>query len=188
MPLAQAGQTITADMINRQYTQADASNTTVSGTTLANLCTAYTIPASDAGQFTSYRLTCWGTAALASTQRQLNLAMVFAGTAIGTQPKIAATAFAASATLNWKLILTLMCVSTGASGAWSAELSGWFAQTANPILPGTAADNAVPVVGTTGTDVTQDTTTANSLVIQALWAATGPSITTTNTMFERLAV
>ena len=189
MPLAQAGSPVTADMVNRQYTLADANNTTASGTALSALCTAYTIPASDAAAFTCYRLTTWGTAAWGATQRELTLAMVLAGTVIGTEPKIAATAFAASAAINWKLVLTLMCVSTGTSGTWSAELSGWFMQTANNALPGTAADNTVPVVGVTGTDVTQDTTAANSLVIQALWTGgTGPTITATNTMFERLAV
>lgn len=189
MPLQQAGQPISAATINRQYTLADANNSTVSGTAYANLCTAYTIPGSDAAQFTAYRLSCWGTAAWGGTPQKLQLAMVLAGTAIGTQQLIASTAFSASATINWRLALTLMCVSTGASGTWSAELSGIFSQTANNLLPGTAADNTVPVAAVTATDVTQDTTAANSVVIQAKWVTTtGPSITATNTMFERLAV
>lgn len=192
MPLAMAGRSVTADMINRQYTQADASNTTASGTSLSALCTAYPIPAFDPGQFTCYRLTAWGTAQWGSTQHKLSLAMVLTGTAIGTQPSIAPTAFSASAVLNWRLVLELMCTSTGAAGTWSAVLAGTVSSTANPLLPGTAADNTVPVCAVTGTDVTQDTTAANSLVIQAEWDAitgtTPPAITCINTMFERLAV
>lgn len=187
--LQAAGAPIPADTINRQYTLADAGNTTVSGTSLANLSTPYTIAASDAAQFVTYRLTSWGTATWGATPQKLQLAMVLAGTAIGTQPLIASTAFSANAVLNWRLVLELMCVSTGASGTWSAALSGCFTETANNVLPATAADNTVPIVAVTGTDVTQDTTVANSLAIQAMWVTTtGPTITCINTRFERQAV
>lgn len=185
--LQAAGAPIAADTINREYTQADGSNTTISGTTLANLSTVYTIAGSDAGQFTTYRLTAWGTGTW-STAGALTLAMALAGVNIGTEPTIATSAFSNGAAFHWEITLTLKCNSTGPSGTWSASLRGTVTQSSNSIVVGTAADNSVPFVAITGTEVTQDTTAANSVAIQAKFAATGGSITCTDTVFERLAV
>lgn len=189
MTLARAGSPITADMINRQYTLADSSLTTVTAATAGNLSSVYTILASDAGQGTCYRLTCSGTGTWGSTQQKLTLNMALAGTSIGTTPAIAAAAFSASAAFAWKLVLEIMCTSTGAAGTWGADLAGVFTQTASNILPGTAADNTVPLAGCTTSDVTQDTTIANTLAVQAAWASvTGsPAISCNRTKFERLA-
>ena len=190
MALQAAGQPILAATINRQYTLADANNTTVTGTSLANLSTAYTILASDPAAGTAYRMTSWGFGTWGSTQQILTLAMALAGVNIGNEPAIAAAALAASAAFRWELSLTLKCTGTGTTGTWSASLRGVLTQSANSILPGTAADNSVPLAATTSSPVTQDTTVANTLAIQAKWAATtgAPTITCTDTILERLAV
>lgn len=189
MTLQVAGQPIKAATINRQYTLADASDTTVNGASLVSLCSAYTVPASDAAQFTGYRLTAWGHGTW-GTAEKLTFAMALAGVNIGVEPAIAGAAFSNAALFDWEATLTLKCNLTGASGTWSASLRGVVSQSANAIVPGTAADNSVPFVGVTLTDVVQDTTVANTIVIQAEWAAlTGaPTIVCTDTMFERLAV
>lgn len=184
-----AGQPITADFLNEQYTDADANNTTVTQTTATNLSTAYTIPASDAAAGTAYRVTCWGYGTWGSTQQVLKFAAALAGVVIGSEPAIASTAFSASAAFRWKAVLIVKCTATGTNGTWSMCLDGVLAESANAELPGTAADNVVPFVGTTGsTDVTQDTTAANTIAVQAFWASTtgGPAITCTDTFRERL--
>lgn len=190
MGLITAGQPITAAILNRQYTLGDSNNNAVTQTALTTLNTAYTIPASDAAAFTTYRQTSWGFGTWGSTQQALTFAIALAGTDIGNQPAIASTAFSASAAFRWEITLTLKCTSTGASGTWSASLRGILTQSTNAILPGTAADNSVPFTANTNADVTQDTTVGVSLAIQAKWAATtgAPTITCTDTVMERLAV
>lgn len=190
MTLQVAGAPILAATVNRQYTYADNSVTTVTTATAANLCTAYTIPGSDASQFTCYRLAARGYGTWGSTQQKLTLSMALAGVTIGSTPAIASTAFSASAAFDWRLIFELTCCSTGTSGTWLADLTGIFAETSNAELPGTAADNSVSVVGVTHSAITQDTTSNAAMAIQAVWASvTGaPTITCVSTKWERLSV
>lgn len=186
---AAAGQVLTAAMLNATYTDSDSNNSTVTGTGLAPIATSYTIPANDAAVGTLYRLTMWGAGTWGSTQQKLTFAMALAGTALTPQPSIAATALAASAAFSWRAVIELQCVSTGATGTWSASLHGTVTETANALVPGTAADNTIPFEGNTGlSDVTQDTTAAISLVLQAQWGSTtgAPTITGVSTYRERL--
>lgn len=184
-----AGQVVTASMLNATYTDSDGNNSTSTGTSLAPVSTTYTIPASDAAVGTVYRLTAWGAGQWGSTQQKLTFAIALAGITLAPQPSIAAAALSASAAFSWRALLELECLSTGATGTWSASLSGTVTETANAELPGTAADNTVPFAGNTGlTDVTQDTTAAISFVIEAQWASTtgAPTITGVSTYRERL--
>jgi hypothetical protein len=184
-----AGQAVTASELNATYTDSDPNNNTSSSTSFAGISTTYTIAANDAAVGTIYRITCWGTGTWGATQQKLTLGIALAGTVLTPQPIIASTALAASAAFSWRAVIELQCISTGATGTWSASISGVITQTANNILPGTAADNTIPFTGNTGTsDVTQDTTASISVALQALWASVigGPTITGVSTYRERL--
>lgn len=186
--LVLAGQRITAGVLNRIYGQADTTAHTVTGTSFADLSSVYTIPASDAAAGTAYRLTTFGNGTWGSTQQALTVTTALAGTAIGTAPVIASTAFSASAAFDFRLIATLICVGPGATATWVAEIAGTVTETANAILPGTAADNTVPLAGCTHTAVTQDSTVANTFSIRAKWASTtgSPTLSVVGTLFEKV--
>lgn len=183
-----AGELITADVLNRIYGQADTTSHTITGTSFASASSVYTITASDAQAGTAYRLTCWGNGTWGSTQQVLTAAVALASTQIGITPAIAATAFAASAAFDFRFEARLVCVSPGASATWIAEVGGVVTESANALLPGTAASNTVPFTGCTHSAVTQDSTVDNVFAIQAKWAsATGsPTLTVRATMFERV--
>lgn len=165
---------------------------TVTATTFTNLTNA-TIPAADAEVGATYKLTAFGNGTWGSTQQQLTLAARFGAAAtntVGSTPAITNTALAASAAFQWSATVTAVCVTTGVTGTWSVSITGCVTETANPLLPGTAANNTIPFASGTGsTDITLDTTIAEILGISALWAsATGaPTISKHISYFERIA-
>lgn len=183
-----AGDLITTAVLNRIYGQADTTAHTVTATSFTDLSTVYTIDAGDAAADTAYRLTTWGNGVQGSTQQALTFAAALAGTQIGTTPAIASTALAANAAFDFRVQVNLVCVSPGPSATWIAEISGLVTQSANPVLPGTAADNTVPFTGCTHTAAAQDSTVDSTFSVQAKWAsATGaPTLTTRATLFERV--
>jgi len=183
-----AGQTITPAVLNRIYGTADTTSHTVNNTTFANLSSSYTIPGGDPLAGTAYRLTVFGNGSWGSTQQILTVAATLAGTNIGTTPQIASTALAASAAFDFEFIIKIVCVSPGSSATWRAAISGSVTETANAILPGTAADNTVGLNGCTHSAITRDSTADNAFVIQAKWAsATGaPTLTSLATIFEKV--
>ena len=185
---AVAGQDITPALLNHMYGLSDTNTTVVTAIALANLSTAYTIPAGDATTSTSYRLSASGFGVWGSTQQTLKWAVALAGTSIGTTPTIAATQFSASATFRWRASAILTPAVIGSSGEWWADLDGVVTQTANSIVVGTAADNTVPFCGSSASQFAQDTTVANTFAIQVAWgSATGaPTITCQRTLFERV--
>ncbi len=83
----------------------------------------------------------------------------------------------------------LVCVTTGATATWRANIEGCVTQTASAILPGTAAQNTVPFTGGTTADATLDSTVAEVFGISAAWASTtgAPTLSKTFGQFERLA-
>lgn len=187
-PLVLAGQTITPAILNRIYGQADGVTHTVNGTAATVLSSTYTIPAGDAQNGTAYRISSFGQGTWGSTAQALTMRSMFAGSTVGTSPVISASAIGSGATFQWRASVTLICVSSGSSGTWVASLDGTLNQTANAILPGTAADNVVSFTGCTTSTVTQDTTIANTLAVGASWAsATGtPTLSSVGTLFEKV--
>lgn len=186
--LVLAGQSITPAILNRIYGTADTTSHTVNGTTFADLSSVYTIPAGDAQGGTAYRIKAFGSGTWGSTQQALSFACALAGTDIGTTPAIASTALSASAAFDWEAEVVLICATPGSSGTWVASVRGVITQSANAILPATAADNTIPFAGCTHSAVTQDTTVSDTLSIQAKWAsATGaPTLTCLGTLFEKV--
>lgn len=183
-----AGQRITPAVLNRIYGTADTNAHTIIATTFTDLSSVYQIPAGDAQSGTAYRLSIFGNGTWGSTQQVLTFTTALAGTAIGTAPAIASTALSASAAFDFDVSVLLICVTPGSSGTWAARVSGQVNETANALLPATAADNTIGLTGCTHTAVTQNTTIANNLSIQAKWAsATGaPTLTCNGTLFEKV--
>lgn len=186
--LVLAGQRITPAVLNRIYGNADANAHTANTAAYLDLSSVYQVPASDAQVGTAYRLTTFGNGTWGSTQQALTLTVALAGTAIGTAPVIASTAFSASAAFDFWAETVLICVSTGSSGTWVASLKGNVSETANPLAPGTASTNSAGFTGCTHAAVTQDTTVANNFSVQAKWASTtgSPTLTCRGTLFEKV--
>jgi len=186
--LVVAGQRITPAVLNRIYGSADGNAHTVNGASFADLSSVYQVPAGDASAGTAYRLATFGNGTWGSTQQTLTVSTALAGTQIGIAPAVVSTALSASAAFDFELEMLLICVTNGSSGTWVARVRGLVNETANALLPGTAADNTVGLTGCTHAAVTQDTTIANNLSIQAKWAsATGsPTLTCRGTLFEKV--
>lgn len=186
--LAKAGQVATTAIINRMYGTGDSVQHTVNGTTLADLSSVYTIPASDALAGTAYRLTAMGNGQWGSTAQALSFSAALAETDVGIAPTLASGVLSTSATFDWEAILVIWCVTSGTSGTWLTKISGIVTQNTNSITPATAADNTIPFTGCTHSAVTQNTTEANALSIQAKWGSTTgtPEITCLSTLFEKV--
>jgi|SRR5580698_1741461 hypothetical protein len=185
--LVLAGQTITPAVLNRIYGTGDAVAHTVNNTSYAQLSSIYAIPASDAQSGTAYRLSTFGNGTW-GTAEALTIAVGLAGTEIGTTPVISGSAFSNAAAFDFELNATLICVTNGTSGTWVAKIRGVLTQSANSVLPGTAADNTADVVGCTHTAVTQDTTIADNFGVYAKWAGTtgSPTLSCVGTLFEKV--
>lgn len=183
-----AGQRITPAVLNRIYGTADVVAHTANTASYLDLSSVYQVPAGDAQAGTAYRLTTWGNGTWGSTQQALTFTCELGGTAIGTAPAIAATALPVSAAFDFEVVIKIICASTGSSGTWISSITGNVNETANALLPGTAADNTISFSGCTHTAVTQDTTTANNFSVQAKWASTtgSPTLTCRGTLFEKV--
>lgn len=183
-----AGQRITPAVLNRIYGTADTNEHTVNQASFTDLSTIYAVPAGDPQPGTAYRLSISGNGAWGSTQQALSFAAALSGTDVGTAPSIAAAALSASAAFDFEVEIKIICVTNGSGGTWKTRIKGTISETANPELPGTAADNTVSFVGTTHVAVTQDTTVAINLSVQAKWGSTtgGPTLTCRETLFEKV--
>lgn len=188
LALTQAGSRVTASVLDRIYGMADTNITTVTAASATALSTAYTIPANDAVAGTAYRLICGGNGTWGSTQQALHFQAYMAGSALGGGPTILNTAFAVSAAFKWKAEFIVYCGAIGVTGWFESDMDGCVTQTANSILPGTAADNTVPFIDSTTANHTQDTTASIAVQLYAWWAATtgAPTITCRHTLFEKV--
>jgi hypothetical protein len=185
--LVLAGQTITPGVLNRIYGTADAVPHTVNGTSYTQLSSVYSIPASDPNAGTAYRIMTFGNGEMGTTEA-LQISVGLADTEIGTAPIVSGSAFSTNALFDFEIWVKLICVGSGSSGTWVATINGLFTETANSVLPGTVADNTVPVTGCTHSAVTQDTTVANDFGIYAKWAGTtgSPTLSCLGTIFEKV--
>lgn len=191
-PLIYAGQVLQAGegqgQLSQYYGYADTAQTTVTAASLANLSTVYSIPAGEPYADAAYELRCAGYGTWGSTQQALTISPYLgSGTITGTARVIASTAFSASAAFHWAAVIEITCTD-GVSG-WQGSMTAAVAQTANAILPGTAADNSVALAGATSSAYTAAVSSALSVCMQAKWnsATGGPTITCVRTSFRKVA-
>lgn len=164
-------------------------------TSTANTASFVTIasasyPANNADAGACYELMVNGTCGWGSTQQGLTWQIQFGGNNMASVG-ITANAFPASQSVRWWLTARVYCETTSATGTWSSELNGIMScnatslngsfNTTGATLPFTASDASSPT--------TIDTTSAQTLNVQAQWASTTgtPSLTSRVTVFRRIA-
>jgi hypothetical protein len=191
--LIQAGQildTSTSEGLNQYYGYADTGQTSVVGTGPANLSTVYTIPANEPQAGSAYEMICGGSGTWGSTAQSLTLSLYLQGTVICANVTISNAVFNVNAGFRWRLTADWVCSATGSSGKFFGGYSAVLTQTANQVVPGTAADNTVPVADGNAIGVTIDTTASTMFaVVKAGFASnTGsPTISNFRTMFRKVA-
>jgi hypothetical protein len=186
-----AGQVLTAGtgqgQLSQYYGLADTTQTTVTAAASTALSSAYVIPAGEANYAgVAYELECGGQGTWGSTQQALTFAMYIGGT-FGSGATAAAASLSISATFSWIARMKLIC-SDGTS-SWWAGMWATVQQNTNNVLPGTAADNSVPLISTNSAARTASTASSITVEIQAKWASTTGSPTLTNywTTFRKTA-
>lgn len=191
-PLILAGQTLQAGegqgQLSQYYGYADTAPTTVVAAALANLSTAYTIPAGEPYAGAAYELRAAGFGVWGSTQQALTLGPLLGPGAVSSPTRvIAAAALAISATFQWQVTIEMTCTD-GVSG-WQVSLSGAVAETAVALNPGAAGTNSVPLAGATTSVYTAAVSSALPVALQAKWAATtgAPTLTCVRTVFRKVA-
>lgn len=177
-----------AGQLNQYYGYADTNATTVTAATATALSTVYTIPAGEPYAGAAYELCCGGTGTWGTTSPPaLGLSMALNGTSFGNGQAgiISGSAFSTSAGFCWSARFRLTCIDGVSS--WGCRLEAVLTQTANQALPGTAADNTVPVAC-----YHSDTAAVSSAVTVAVFAKWGsttgtPTLTCSMTEFRKVA-
>lgn len=146
------------------------SSATVTGTTGA--LATFTIPANDATSAGIYEFYAFGNGQWGSTQEVLTLGMSVNGSIVGNAQGPAAAAFAVSALFRWNCTGRIVFRSAGSSGELLATLEGIITMTANNIIPGTAADNSVPIACGNSATTAIDTTSAITVELVASTSGT----------------
>lgn len=186
--LITAGQDLTPAVLNQYYGYADSTQTTVTADSLSNLSTAYTIPENEPQAGTVYELECGGNGTWGSSSPpQLIFAFCLNGNAVGYNPSVAGAAFSASANFRWSAKARFVC--TDGVQHWTGTLTVTLNQNANPVNPGTAADNSVALTDSSVTGINESVSSAITAAIQCNWAATTGSPTITNqwTTFKKVS-
>jgi hypothetical protein len=191
-PLILAGQALTAGQgqgqLSQYYGYADANQTTVTATGPANLSTLYTIPAGEAYAGAAYELSCGGYGTWGSTQQLLLFTALVGATTLTTSNATAAAAsLSVSAAFRWQATVRIVCAD-GVS-AWWGSVTAILQQSANPVLPGTAADNSIPLAGSNTSAHTASVSSAVPFSVQCGWGSTtgAPTITNAWTTFRKVA-
>lgn len=180
--LIQAGAALVAGtgpgQLNQYYGFSDTNSTTVTQAAFNNLSSVYTIPAGEAYQDAAYELECGGIGVWGSTQQEFLALMALNASSYGTAADIASTALAASATFSWTAKMKL--VAADSVSAWWSSMSLTLQSYANPVLPGTAADNSVPLAtSNTGARIAS-MSSAITVAVQVKWNSTTGAPTITN--------
>lgn len=164
------------------------SSTTVTAASFTNIASG-TVAANDAAIGSVYRLAMFGHGTWGSTQQALSLQAQIGGSTIGSTQVVDAAVFAISAAFRWSAECLLVCVTTGVGGTWAAGWTFTATQTANNVIPGTAANNTVPVASGTSSAKIADTTIGEAYALQVKWATTtgAPTITQDAAWFGRTA-
>ena len=186
-PIA-AGQRLTPAVVDHMYAIADTAVTTVTGTSDANISTVYVIPANDAAANMAYRLSCGGDGQWGTAPPTLTLAAGFAGANVGFSVVFNSGVLSSGALFRWSMRVMLIPVTTGGSATLHTSVEGCITNSANPLLPATAANNTIPVGGHSLAATAGDTTIANNFALRGHWSSTtgAPFITCRSTVFERL--
>lgn len=184
-----AGTVPSADFFNQYYGSSDTAQTVVTGTGPATLSTVYTIPANEPIVGSAYELTCGGSGTWGNPAQALTFTLELQGTVICANITIASGAFNTSAGFRWRLSADYCCSATGTNGKFYGGYAATLTQAANPVLPGTVADNTVGIADANATGVTIDTTSAMFAKVAVGFAsnAGGPTITNVRTIFRKVA-
>jgi len=184
------GQTLSAAVLDQYYGYSDTTNNQVTGTGPANLSTPYVIPANEPVAGSAYVIECGGSGTWGSTAQDMTFSLYLQGNVICNNMTVSNAVFNTSAGFRWKLRADLACASAGASGSFFGGYMATLTQAANHIVPGTVADNTVPVAdANTGSGTTIDTTANMTAVIKVGFASnTGsPTIQCFRTIFRKVA-
>lgn len=189
--LVQAGQILVAGtgagQLNQYYGFSDAAQTTVNGASFGSLSSVYTIPAGEADYAdVAYELYCAGFGSQGSTQQQLFFQM-FAGSALGSQPFLAASMLSASQAFRWWMRMTLTC-SDGVN-SWWGSLEGAVTESGSSEDPGVTGQQAAPVADCNTSVHVATVSSAIACSVQAKWgsATGGPTLTCVRTNWKKVA-
>jgi hypothetical protein len=148
----------------------------------------YTIPAGEAYAGAAYELCCGGSGTWGTTSPPaLGLSMALNGTSFGSTNagNISGSAFSTSAAFCWEARFRLS--SADGVSTWNCRLEAMLTQTANQALPGTAADNVVPVCCYSSHTAT--VASAVTVAVFGKWGSTTgtPTLTCDMTEFRKVA-
>lgn|SRR5215472_4925947 len=193
MPLTPAGAKTTGDQLSRTYSVADGIQHSVTATSWADLSTIYTIPAGDAipGPYNptsvTYRLTSGGVGSWGNGESLQFRGAIGSNNVGASGSSVDGSALANGAAFRWWCEVILVVDVTGASGSAAALLRGAIAESANNLIPGTAADNSVAFTAAVQA-AGINTTTPTTFSIQVQWggSAGSPTVTSYLTLYEKL--
>lgn len=164
-------------------------STTFTATTAAvrQLSASWDLPANDAAANTIYRLTVWGNGAQGSSANNASWSVTIGAGGNGVSSVqiitlgVAGSAWTASVTANFRLVVELQCTSAGVSGNFNAD--GEFLLTNNS----TAA--AIYAAALVDNGNTVDTTVDHKIQFNWQWASTtsGPTISSYGSILERIS-
>lgn len=161
----------------------------VTGTSLANLSTSYTVPANHPNAGAAYQIECWGTGNWGTASAQLEFSVNFGGTNF-TNFTLTANAFGSGASIRWHATAKIFIVTTGASGSAQSALDAEFS-TFSTALNGSQGTTGATLAATSSdaTGTTANTTISNTFALQAAWNVTtgSPTITAQILNFSRIA-
>jgi hypothetical protein len=185
-----AGQRATAGDQNQYYGFADTAATTVTAATQQPLTTSYSIPAGEPVVGSAYEILFGGNGTWGSTQQLIAFTITLQGVAVvNTVNGIQNTAFAVNAGFRFSGRAVLICDTTGAAGKFHGNLLVVVTESANPVNPGTAANNTVSIGDASAVLATIDTTSGMAALVKCGWASTtgAPTITNRSTHFRKTA-
>jgi hypothetical protein len=149
----------------------DNSSITNSTSTYATLTALWPIPAGDAADTTTYRLTCWGIATYTGTAQNVGFHGMINGTNEGAVTIPAASVAAPS---SWRAEYIINVIHAGSSGSAQYTLTTWL--------------NGASGCGASGNPQAFNSTVANTMSLQGTFASGATTVTLTcyGSIFERL--
>lgn len=192
MPQIYAGQRVTAALLSTTYSIADNGAVTVTQASATDLTGTYTVPANDAVTDNEYEVEAWGNGTWGSTAQSLTFQIVFGGNTMASFP-LGANYMATSTAFRWWVSGRVHCQTAGASGVFTSLLRGIVSISGSSLLTsgGSSANATNAEVNCESTGTTSiDTTAAQGLKIQALWASTtgAPTITKRRAIQRKLGI
>lgn len=159
--------------------------TTVTATSLTNICTA-TIPANDADVGAVYELEVWGDGSQPATRQTLSIAPALGGTVVSPTLTFGTIAFVASTTFRFYARAILACVTIGSGATWRGSIMAITNVENQNLAPGN--NNMAAGIDTrAGTTDTVSSIVSNTFSIQVAFGGTGCSITSETALFRRTA-